>query len=311
MLGTTHVLGPLRLPGIHGAGQHELHLRIAPRRLQEQFVHFGLAIGCVGGHVTQVAGELGARFHARVVVRVYASVKRPRHTHAVLLLQLLEDLSSNKREHQVEGAKLVAAQVIDAACSKVAQRNRCIQVVENAQRAVEIQHFIVDAPAFGQIAGGDDSVGRAGIVHRAAPDVSPVFIESETAIVASGEIAADAVVLNVLLEEVHLVAGAAERTQNGAVGSGVAVTPRRRDGQAKDSDLHFCCCAPNRSRICFRSRIIPLLTRLTRRASRARALGFQAQELALLDEMTLNSGLLPCELDSFGRASTAKQDYTA
>jgi hypothetical protein len=40
-------------------------------------------------------------------------------------------------------------------------------------------------------------------------------------------------------------------------------------------------------------------------------LGDQAQEMALLDEMTLNSGLLPRELDSFGRASTAKQDYTA
>src|SRR5215831_7906106 len=192
VLDMTNVRRVWPVPGIHGAGKNEGLLGMPPRRLEKQFGDSGLAVRRISGHVTEIASKLRVGGNPEVIVWIHASVKRTGHPRSEFLLQLAQDLATGKRQHQVEARDLVAAQVVDAAgfLFDAAQGYGCIQVVEDAQRPVESQDFVVDTPALGKIAGGDSNIRRGGFCYGQRANRLPIRIQSKPAVVAPGEVAA-------------------------------------------------------------------------------------------------------------------------
>ena len=123
---------PLPVPGIKRTGEQELPFRMPPRGVQEQFIHFLLAVRSIGAHVAQIAQVLPARLNAAIVVGIHASVQRPRHPRPVPPFKFLQCFPAGEREYQIKASDLLRPQIFHAPLFHVGQSHRCIQVIEDA-----------------------------------------------------------------------------------------------------------------------------------------------------------------------------------
>src|SRR5437016_10971434 len=98
MLDAADILRPLPLPGIERSGQQEFPSRMTPGRFQEQLVKLLLPVGRVSSHIAQITDEFAPGFDAHVNIRVYATIKRPRHVHCKMMLKIIQYPAAGKRK---------------------------------------------------------------------------------------------------------------------------------------------------------------------------------------------------------------------
>jgi hypothetical protein len=152
--------------------------------------------------------------------------------------QLVERPSARIAQHQVETAKAVGANVLDAfAPAKPVQRHAGIEIIEDA-KCFGRQHQLGGRQRIRTIRGHHGDIGPGHRAHRLRQYTRPIGIQHQAAAGKLGEVALRRIEGQVALEERHAMTLAAQCGAQAAPERGVPVAPRRTHRQTEDRDVH-------------------------------------------------------------------------
>ncbi len=231
------VLGPHELGRIARAADDEAALLQAARRLDQQALDGGLAIGGVGPEVRGVGGEARVAGRGAMHRRIDRAVERGDRARAEPLGQFVERGSAGVAEDEVEVGESVGRQVLDGlTAGEALERDRRVEIVEDAHRRRQRQ--LARGDGVGAVGGDDGGVAIVDGARGVGEDVVPVAVEDERGAVEAAEVAVRGVPGRVALEEGDLVAAAGERADEAAPQRRVPVAPRRAHREPEDAEPH-------------------------------------------------------------------------
>jgi hypothetical protein len=173
-------------------------------------------------------------------LRIYMSIQRGNPSRSEALAQRSERAAAGIAQHQIERAKAFGRQIVYVEpFREPRERNGCIEIIENAQRAGRfIEHQAGGIDSIRAIGRHYCYVGNGQLASNAAQCRRPVFIKRQLHALHRVQIAMLRVVGNVALEERDLMAAAGERAKQPAPQCRVTVSPGRAQCQSEDDESH-------------------------------------------------------------------------
>ena len=174
-----------------------------------------------------------------VNARIDVAVQRSHALRAQSVAQLGERPTTGVAQHEIETGKPGRADIRQRfAATQAAKRDRGIEIVKHAKPAARGHCKLGRGDCVRTIRCDDHGIRLAGVLSCAPARRFPIVIENERA---AGDVVAVAragIVGHVAFIEDHRVVSAVERAAQPAPERGMAIAPRRTDGEAEDHDLH-------------------------------------------------------------------------
>src|SRR5215469_14042389 len=233
------VLRPRCRKWILRTGHDKFFFAQTSRGTAQQFFKLRLAVFCVGAHVAEVTGKFRTHGKLTVAVWIHRAVQRNGKPDSIFGLQVVKQGTPGKTEIDIEPGKVTWKEVSGRArAPQMADRDRCIDVVEGFDPVFGIQHLVQCGNPVRYVGTDDGDVGIAQLGAHLEPNILPAFKDPDLAVRRSRQIAIAPIPFLVALKKNNAVTTAMQRLAQGAKCGGMPVAPGGSDGESEDGDFH-------------------------------------------------------------------------